>query len=217
MPSVPPLALSPISPKRPFRLQRPQEDGLTSGSGLAPEESWGELLAAAQRGDAEAYGTFLRAIIPFARALARRRSWSDDMTEDVVQDTLLTVHRVRHTYQPGLPVKPWLAAIVARRSIDAMRKRGRLGAAETHDRAAYETYADPQANKEAAGESARTLHRMMVGLSPGQREAVELVKIREMSLAEASAASGQSIASLKVNIHRAMKKLRIGFGREGSG
>ena len=136
--------------------------------------------------------------------------------EDVVQDTLLTVHRVRHTYQPGLPMKPWLAAIVERRSIDAMRKRGRLGAAETHDPGAYETYADPQANKMLAGESARTLHRMMVGLSPGQKEALELVKIREMSLAEASGASGQSIASLKVNIHRAIKKLRAGLIGERS-
>jgi RNA polymerase sigma-70 factor (ECF subfamily) len=155
------------------------------------------------------------AIIPFARSLARRRSWSADMAEDIVQDVLLTVHRVRHTYQPGLPVKPWLAAIVTRRSIDAMRKSGRTGAVELHNPVAAETYADPQANQEAAGETRRDLKQMMSALSPGQREALELVKIKEMSLLEASAASGQSISSLKVNIHRAIKKLRLKLGKEG--
>lgn len=49
---------------------------------------------------------------------------------------------------------------------------------------------------------------MMAQLTPKQREALELVKLKEMSLAEASAASGQSVALLKVNVHRAIKRLR---------
>jgi RNA polymerase sigma-70 factor (ECF subfamily) len=136
------------------------------------------------------------------------------MAEDIVQDVLLTVHRVRHTYRPGLPVKPWLAAIVTRRCIDAVRKSARIGAVELHNPIAAETYADPRANQETAGESRRDIEQMMSGLSPGQREALELVKIKEMSLVEASAASGQSVSSLKVNIHRAMKKLRLKLGKE---
>lgn len=184
------------------------EDILANGGGIGEDGRWGELLALAQRGDADAYRIFLSEIVPFARALARRRSGSEDIAEDVVQEVLLTVHRIRHTYEPGRPVKPWLAAIVARRSIDSMRKRGRTGAREVHDPAAYETFADPQANKEGAEDAARTIARVTSGLSAGQKEALELVKLREMTLAEASAVSGQSIASLKVNIHRALKKLR---------
>ncbi len=135
------------------------------------------------------------------------------MVEDVVQDVLLTVHRVRHTYEPGRPVKPWLAAIVARRSIDAMRRRGRIDAREVHNEPAYETYADPRATSVEAGDAAAALSRMAGNLSPGQKEALELVKLREMSLAEASAESGQSIASLKVNIHRAIKKMRLNLAK----
>jgi RNA polymerase sigma-70 factor (ECF subfamily) len=172
------------------------------------------LLAAGQQGDAAAYRDFLQAILPFLRAVARARLRSDDLAEDVVQDALLTLHRVRHTYQPGRPVKPWLAAIVARRAIDAMRRRGRQTSREVHDEAALETFADPQANHSQAGEASESLARMMAELSPRQKEALDLVKLREMSLAEASAASGQSIASLKVNIHRAMKKMRLGLGGE---
>ena len=138
------------------------------------------------------------------------------MIEDVVQDTLLTVHRVRHTYEPGRPVGPWIAAIVGRRSIDAMRKRGRVARQETHDASAYETFSDPQANNPDTGDSTNVLAKMLGGLSPGQKEAVELVKLREMSVAEASAASGQSIALLKVNIHRALKKLRLGYSKDSA-
>jgi RNA polymerase sigma-70 factor (ECF subfamily) len=137
------------------------------------------------------------------------------MAEDVVQDALLTVHRVRHTYEPGRPVEPWLAAIVARRAVDAMRRRGRQDKREVHDPGAYETFADHEANERDRGGAADTLARMMAELTPKQKEALDLVKLREMSLAEASAVSGQSIPSLKVNIHRAIRKLRLGLGGGG--
>ena len=179
-----------------------------------PSDDWGKLLAAAQRGDGEAYRRFLQAILPFARSIARRRLRSEEQAEDAVQDALLTLHRVRHTYEPGRPVEPWLAAIVTRRAIDVARRSGRIGSRETFDEAALETFADPQANRREAAEAGDEVNRMMAELPPKQREALELVKLREMSLAEASAASGQSVGSLKVNVHRAIQRLRRGLRRE---
>lgn len=179
-----------------------------STSGEIPDERWEELLAAAQRGDADAYRRFLRAVTPFVRAVARRKTgWSEGI-EDVVQETLLTVHRVRHSYEPGRPVRPWLAAIAARRSIDALRARGRVRARESNDEAAYETYSPPETNEAERHDEARRIGRMIEALPPRQKEAIELVKLGEMSHAEASAASGQSIGSLKVNVHRAIRRMR---------
>jgi RNA polymerase sigma-70 factor (ECF subfamily) len=198
--------------RKAFRLHRRPEGVLDKDRGSRAESEWGALLAAAQQGDGAAYRDFLTSILPFVRSIARRRAWSEDMAEDVVQDVLLTVHRIRHTYQPGRPVKPWLAAIAARRAVDAMRRRGRQSAREVHDEAAYETFADPQANQSEAGEAAESLARMMTDLTPRQKEALDLVKLKEMSLADASAQSGQSVASLKVNVHRAIGRLRRGLG-----
>ena len=181
----------------------PRDAGAAAGAG------WEALLVAAQAGDAEAYRRFLAMILPFVRSMARRHCWSEDQADDVVQDVLLTIHRVRHTYEPGRPVKPWLAAITSRRAIDATRRRARVGAREVFDERAYETFADPEANREVDGDAPMVLAGMTKELSRGQREAIELVKLREMTLAEASVASGQTIASLKVNIHRAMKKMRL--------
>jgi RNA polymerase sigma-70 factor (ECF subfamily) len=175
----------------------------------AAEGDWGALLAAAQAGDADAYRRFLTAALPFVRAVARRRCRSDDQADDVVQDTLLTIHRVRHTYEPGRPVKPWLTAITIRRAIDATRRRGRVGAREVFDPHAYETFADPRANREVDTDAPKVVAVLTAGLSQGQREAIELVKVREMSLAEASAVSGQTVTALKVNIHRAIRKMRL--------
>jgi RNA polymerase sigma-70 factor (ECF subfamily) len=182
--------------------------------GTETQTDWESLLAAAQNGDGEAYRIFLHAVLPFARSVARRQARSDELVEDIVQEALLTVHRVRHTYQPGRPVRPWLAAIVSRRAIDAVRRRGRIAARELFDPGGYETFADPAANKEEAAASAAELSKMMEELTPRQKEALELVKIREMSLAEASSASGQSIASLKVNIHRAIRRMQRSLKRD---
>lgn len=169
---------------------------------------WGALLASAQRGDRGDYRRFLGAVTPFIRALARRRCRDDERAEDVVQDALITLHRIRHTYTPGRPVKPWIAAIVARRAVDSARRDVRIAGAEVDAPLAYETFADPAANQEESGEARHLIERLLPELSHREKEAVELVKLREMSLAEASEHSGQSVGALKVNVHRAIARMR---------
>lgn len=179
-------------------------------------EAWSRLMAAAQDGDRTAYETLLRECVPYIRAVVRNAHCAPDRAEDVVQEVLLTVHRVRHTYDPRRPFRPWLAAIARRRSTDALRRRIRVESRETFDPLAYETFADPDANKEAyRPDSAAALHDAVDALPARQREALRLVKLRDMSLAEASAASGMSAAALKVNVHRAIRALRRKMGGEG--
>jgi RNA polymerase sigma-70 factor (ECF subfamily) len=52
-------------------------------------------------------------------------------------------------------------------------------------------------------------------LPAGQRQAVMLLKLQEMSLKEAAVASGQSVPALKVARHRALKNLRRLVGSWG--
>src|SRR5258708_6360757 len=169
-------------------------------------------MAAAQSGDAAAYERLLRDILPFLRLLARRERVPPDLVEDIVQDTLLTIHRVRHTYDPGRPFIPWLAAIAKRRSIDARRRFGRIGAWEQAAPEYLETFADPATNEQMELRDDREwLHRALEDLPKKQRDAIGLVKIRGLSVAEAAAESGQSAGAIKVNIHRALQTLRALF------
>lgn len=82
-------------------------------------------MTAAQAGDARAYDALLRAALPLLRAIARQRLFDPAEAEAAVQDTLLTIHRLRHTYDPARPIRPWLTTICERRCIDRLRGRNR--------------------------------------------------------------------------------------------
>lgn len=84
---------------------------------------WGRLMAAAQAGDSAAYRQLLGDILPFVRAIIVRQIGRTD--EDAAQDALLSLHLVRHTYDPARPFKPWLAAIVRHRLLDGLRRQTR--------------------------------------------------------------------------------------------
>ena len=183
---------------------------MASDHAAVTEQNWSRWMAAAQDGDRAAYERLLRDIVPFLRAVVSRFHRAPDRREDVVQDILLTVHRVRQTYDPSRPFTHWLATLARRRAIDALRRSGRTDKAEIFDEFAYETFSDPAANKELeAYESDPGLQSAIAGLPEGQREAIELLKLRELSLVEASALSGKSVSALKVNVHRAIKSLRL--------
>jgi len=179
------------------------------------DRGWSRLMAAAQTGDRAAYERLLREAVPFIRAVVARQHRRPDRVEEVVQDVLLAIHRVRHTYDPSRPFTHWLAMIARRRSIDALRRRGRTERYEVADDTAYETFADPAANREMeVSHATEGLAEAIAALSPPQREAIELLKLKEMSLKEAAAVSGRSVAALKVNVHRAIKALRRRFNGE---
>jgi RNA polymerase sigma-70 factor (ECF subfamily) len=181
-----------------------------------PGDDWAQSMAAAQSGDAAAYRRLLTAIAPYLRSIAARHHRDRADVEDSVQDILLTVHAVRHTYDPSRPFKPWLVAIARRRIIDRLRGQGRRRARETFLAPEHETFAAPETNTYEAEPDARALREAVQQLPEGQRQAVTLLKIEEKTLKEASAASGMSIVALKVSTHRAVKTLRkiLERGRE---
>jgi RNA polymerase sigma-70 factor (ECF subfamily) len=170
-------------------------------------------MRAAQAGDRSAYSQLLREVTPFVRSLLRRHCSQAHDIEEMMQDTLLTLHRVRQTYDPRRPFSPWLAAIAARRGIDGLRRRSRVARHEiSAEIEAYETFADPTANSDIDGMgAAREVEALLQRLPPRQRAALEALKLKEMSLREAAAVSGQSVGALKVNTHRALKTLRALF------
>jgi RNA polymerase sigma-70 factor (ECF subfamily) len=179
-----------------------------SGAGESQDGTWAELMRAAQDGDRHCYEQLLREVTPFVRALARRQCRNPADVEEMVQDTLLTMHRVRHTYDPQRPFSPWLAAIAYRRIIDTVRKRTRVARHEMPE-PEFETFAIAATNNDVELVcSEQELTELLASLPLRQREALESVKLKEMTLLEASAASGQSVGALKVNVHRALKSLR---------
>ncbi len=176
----------------------------------ADDAAWSQWMRQAQAGDRVAYERLLQAIVPYLSAIARRHLGHADAVEDAVQDILLILHSVRHTYEPDRPLKPWLSTIARRHCIDLERKRLRRLRHESGDDDAVgaQPGTDPTP-EDALGrlQDSAGMRRAVAGLPPRQRTALELMKLRELSAREASASSGMSVSALKVACHRALKSL----------
>jgi RNA polymerase sigma factor (sigma-70 family) len=175
------------------------------------------LMQAAQSGDGWAYALLLTELTPLLRRSVHRRLTflQPQDVEDLVQDILLSLHAVRATYDPRRPFLPWLFGIVHHRVADHAKRYARHGAHEVAIDTCPVTFAD-EATKTAEGtyRDPEALAHAIQALPPGQRETIEMLKLREMSLKEAAATSGTSIGALKVAAHRAIHALRRALSAE---
>jgi RNA polymerase sigma-70 factor (ECF subfamily) len=165
-------------------------------------------MASAQDGDHGAYARLLEEVVPYLRRLISHRLRNADDIEDTVQDILLTIHAIRHTYDPQRPFGPWLVTIARRRIADRVRRHVFLRAREVPLNAGHETLSGVPANLPEEIVDGGRLHDIIEGLPSAQRRAVKLLKLRQLSLKEAAQESGMSIAALKGAGHRALKALR---------
>ncbi len=194
--------------KHPSGSERQSDDPRTPRPDRAGRDTdWSILMARVQDGDGTAYRRLLQEITPYLRSLAGRRHRDPGDVEDAVQDILLTLHVLRHTYDPLRPFGPWIVAIANRRLIDRLRRQSRLRTRETPLTAAHDAFAAAPSRAEDACDRNR-IEAAVDSLPSGQRQAIRMLKLREMSLREASVASGSSVTSLKVATHRGLKALR---------
>jgi len=174
----------------------------------ARDLEWSILMARAQDGDSGAYRRLLEEVTPYLRFLAASRHRDPSDAEDAVQDILLTIHAVRQTYDPTRPFRPWLVTIANRRLVDRLRRQGRLRSRETALTSDHETFPGCQANLDEEVSDRRELRTALDNLPAGQRQAIRLLKLKEMSLKEAATATGRSVTALKGATHRALRNLR---------
>ncbi len=164
-----------------------------------------QWMERAQRGDGEAYGALLADVAsPLSRFLRRRIADPDEL-EDVHQDTLMALHRARHTYDPSRPFEPWLFAIARHVAVDHFRRRASQASREVLVEAL------PERGANADPESPR-LEEALERLPPAQRQAFEMLQLEGISVAAAAARIGITTGALKVRAHRAYKALRALLG-----
>lgn len=167
----------------------------------ADEETLARFARASQGGDRRAYSALLDASSKWLlRYFAHRIA--PGQLDDLVQETLMSVHRKLASYEPSRPFLPWLAAIARYRWVDALRKsyRQQETSIEGYD------FAGEMDHEVIAARI--SLERLFAHLPEGQSRVIELVKIEGLTIADAAERCGQSEALVKVNIHRGLKKLQ---------
>ncbi len=180
---------------------------------MYPDSNLEMLMARYQQGDFGAATDLIERISPQLHRFFVAQSGSRGDADDLLQETWLRIHKVRHTFRPGEPALPWFYAIARNVRVDHFRKSVRTTAGKRK----LETI-----SKEAAavtGESGRAdgLEALLAPLSESQREVIEMLKVAGMSLEEVARATSSSVGSVKQKVHRAYKKLRETRSGTGSG
>jgi RNA polymerase sigma-70 factor, ECF subfamily len=177
----------------------------------ARDQQLAELLRRAQEGDQAAYENFLREASEVLRAfLAKRMMSASDRVEDVLQETLLTLHRARHSFLPGRPIGPWLYAICEHRMTEFYRRHRRIQAVEMSTDA-QEIAAADRSEPEVQGLGALVSEALMK-LPHKQRMIIECLKLQDLSVKEVAVQVGMSESAVKITAFRGYEGIRKMLG-----
>jgi RNA polymerase sigma factor (sigma-70 family) len=169
------------------------------------------LMQRAQQGDEEAYLELLVLLTDLTRRYVYLKlgaivAWADD----AVQETLISVHAARHTYDPRRPFAPWYYAIARNRLIDGLRREGRV----TRRELGMDTLPDVVVAHARMDDGPRTnvdmdaVRAALGALPPRQREVVEALKLRDESVREIASRLQMSPSAVKVTAHRGYRALK---------
>ena len=163
------------------------------------------------RGEDTAFEEVYDGLAPRLQAFLARYTNDRARAEDVVQQTMLQIHRARGRFIVGSQVVPWAFAIARRLLIDMHRRGGREVLSPTGDESLTQLLAalDAPADDVAiAKEVAARLSLELGRLPENQRVAFELIKQDGLSVAEAAQVLGTTVAAVKLRAHRAYEALR---------
>ena len=169
------------------------------------QESLETLMTLYQKGDLAAATALIHSISPRLYRFFVAQSVSRAEADDLLQETWLRIHKVRHTYRPGEPAIAWFYAIARHVRVDHYRKARRTTIRERE----LDEISEPLAPSRPAGDE---LEALLAPLSSGEREVVEMLKVEGLSLEEVARATSSTVGSVKQKAHRAYKKLREAFG-----
>ena len=191
-------------------------DFLSQGATEAPRQALDREGARADlamdryaRGDDTAFGEVYDAIAARLHAYLLRQTRDRVSADDLLQQTLLQMHRHRGTYAAGFPVLPWAFAIARRLYIDDYRRRktdalwSARGVADD-DRVALSFPEDDVASRQLA----ERVQAVLARLPETQRAAFDLLRIEGLSHDAAAQVLGTTVSAVKLRAFRAYSAIR---------
>jgi RNA polymerase sigma-70 factor (ECF subfamily) len=168
-------------------------------------------------GDSAAFGEVYDALAPRLYGYLVRQTRDPSRAEDLLQQTMLQMHRARDRFIPGAEVTPWAFAIARRLLVDEVRRGRRVVLSDDGDQDAGPSNTPGADQMLAAGELADRIQRILAQLPLSQRVAFELIKQEGLTVAEAAQVLGTTVAAVKLRAHRAYEALRSALGEVDAG
>jgi RNA polymerase sigma-70 factor (ECF subfamily) len=176
------------------------------------ESAWKESANAAMGryagGDDAAFAELYGLMAPRLRSFLRLRTADAARAEDLLQQTFLQMHCARGHFVPRGDMTAWAFVIARRVLIDDYRKKGPVlapGDWVDHESAAPGALPDRILGQRRL---TRRVREEVARLPQPQREAFDLVQVEGMSMADAAAALGTTVATVKLRAFRSYKALR---------
>ncbi len=164
------------------------------------------------QGDSSAFAQVYDALAPDLYGYLLRQTRDRTRAEDLLQQTMLHIHRARDRFIAGAEVMPWAFAIARRLLVDDIRRGRRLVLSDDGD-ADPGVSASPSADELVqATELAARIQTILARLPHSQRAAFELIKQEGLTVAEAAQVLGTTVAAVKLRAHRAYEALRAALG-----
>ena len=164
------------------------------------------------RGDSAAFAQVYDELAPRLYGYLLRQTRDRARAEDILQQTMLHIHRARDRFIAGAEVRPWAFAIARRLLVDEIRRGRRIILSDDGD-------PDPGVSDQPtgdevvqAGELAVRIQSVLAKLPTSQRAAFELIKQEGLTVAEAAQVLGTTVAAVKLRAHRAYEALRAALG-----
>lgn len=176
------------------------QEGVVSRQSLVDLDRWMERY---QQADPDAPATLVGALSPALLRFFRSQVANREQADDLLQETWLRIHRVRHTYRPGEPVLPWIYAIARRVRVDGYRRTRRITLHEVAMEVLPEASASPEARNPGP-----TFDTLVAALPEAQREVVTMLKVGRLTLEEVACATSSTVGAAKQKAHRAYERLR---------
>lgn len=137
----------------------------------------------------------------YARVLARTADKADDLVQDCVERALSR----SNLYQPDTNLRAWLFTIMRNIAITQTRK-DKLRRVYASERLAMDRRAEAPSQIDVI--ALKDGLRLMQGLSDGEKQAVTLLGINDMSYDEAASLSGLPVGTMKSRLSRGRQRLR---------
>ena len=153
-------------------------------------------------GDSTAHGALLRALVPLLQSFYRRRlHGTEEDVQDLVQETLISVHTRRASYDRYRPFTAWLYAVARYRMIDHFRRQKvSVPIEDVEDILLAEGF-------EEAVSARMDVDTLLDTLSSKQARAIRDTHIEGKSIAEAAVGAGIGESDVKVSVHRGLKAI----------
>jgi RNA polymerase sigma-70 factor, ECF subfamily len=172
----------------------------------------GAMLIQANKGDKDAYRSFLECLAPLIRGIVKKYRSKVGLPladlEDAVQETLLAIHLKRHTWRENQPIGPWIAAIARYKMIDLTRKYGRRKEVLLDEDIELAIPDDEEMEI-----SEKDMQYLLESLNQTQRSIIKFYSIEGLPVRDVAKKLSMTEGAIRVALHRALKSLAETYRR----